>query len=131
MERLGEYRTFLSYEEALQVLPEGDEIHTLYDTPMALIGEDWSREDIEDKLKESDYIEVTGGTARKLSHGIAVYNKGTKHEEIVFIETDEAKLKKQAQNVCNRNCEQCAWGEQSMTIKTEGHADESGLASAT
>lgn len=51
----------------------------------------------------------------------------TEHENIIIRilkclgivkenEVSKAEMCKQAQNVCDRNCEQCAWGEQPMTI---------------
>lgn len=46
-----------------------------------------------DKIQKSDIIELTGQVARKMNHGICVYNKDTKlHSDILFIETDESKL---------------------------------------
>lgn len=86
-------RKFITVEEAVDLLPEGDYIHTFFDMPFGLLGADWSREDVIDTLKTSDKIELTGEKARGLGHGIAVYNNDTKKQsEILFVETDMKKL---------------------------------------
>lgn len=83
----------LTKEEAMSVLPQGESIHTFYNPGFGLVGADWSREDIIDKIQKSDIIELTGPQARGLSHGICAYDKDTKYQsDILFIETDESKL---------------------------------------
>lgn len=75
------------------MLPDGDYIHTFFNMPFGLLGADWSREDVIDKFKTSDKIELTGEQARSLGHGLAVYNNDTKKQsEILFVETDMKKL---------------------------------------
>lgn len=86
-------KVFLTAEQALSVLPDRDLIHTCYNSASCLIGADWSRADIVDKLRKSDVIELTGELARRSGHGICAYNKDTKfHDQILFIETDEDRL---------------------------------------
>lgn len=86
-------KRFISAEQAISLLPEGDEIHTFYNMPFGVLGADWSRQDVIDKLNESDKIEITGEMARSMKHGIAVYNDDTKRQsDVLFIETDENKL---------------------------------------
>ena len=86
-------KKFLTAEQAISLLPEGDEIHTFYNMPFGILGADWSRQDVIDKLKGSDKIEITGEMARNMKHGIAVYNDDTKlQSEVLFVETDEEKL---------------------------------------
>lgn len=86
-------RKFITVEEAVDLLPEGDYIHTFFNMPFGLLGADWSREDVIDKFKTSDKIELTGEQARSLGHGLAVYNNDTKKQsEILFVETDMKKL---------------------------------------
>lgn len=85
---------YMTYDEAVSVLPNEENIHTFYNAPFGLVGADWSREDILNKLKENDIvIELTGEQARQIKHGICVYSKNAKYQsEILFIETDEEKL---------------------------------------
>ena len=86
-------RRYLDIKEAISLLPDTDEIHTFYQMGGTLVGADWDRADILQKLAESDKIEITGKQARSMGHGLAVYSDNTKWQsEILFIETDEKKL---------------------------------------
>lgn len=86
-------RTYITYEQAVTLLPEDEYVHTFYNTSFGLLGADWSKEEILDKLQKSEIIELTGETARSMKHGICAYNKDTKYQkDILFIETDENKL---------------------------------------
>ena len=85
-------KIFLTEQQAIELLPEGEQIHTFLNSPMALIGADWAREEVIDKIRGSDYREVSGSGARGLNHGLAVYNKGATVLDVVFIETDSEKL---------------------------------------
>lgn len=86
-------RRYLTAEEAISILPDGDEIHTQIQKGMMFIGADWSREDIIDKIQKSEIREVTGPIARGMGHGLALFNKDAKYQsEILFVETDKAKL---------------------------------------
>ena len=86
-------RRFITAEEAVTLLPDSDNIHTFIQTPVALLGAEWSREYIIDKLKTSDKIELAGEEARGLGHGLAFYNNDAKNlSEVSFVETDIKKL---------------------------------------
>lgn len=87
-------KTYITKEQAISVLPDGDSVHTFYDNPgFGLVGADWSRKDIINKIQGSEIVELTGKIARGMGHGICVYNEDTKlHSDILFIETDESKL---------------------------------------
>lgn len=87
-------RRFITADQAIELLPDGNEIHTFYNEYFGLFGCDWSREDIIDKLRNSDKIELTGETARGMGHGLAAYNDGAYQNQILFIETDMEKLDK-------------------------------------
>ena len=86
-------RRFITADEAIALLPEGDEIHTFYQMGGALVGADWDRADILQKLVECDKIEIAGDQARAMGHGLAVYRSDSKWQsEVLFVETDEKKL---------------------------------------
>ena len=86
-------KTYLTKEQAISVLPDGETVHTFYNFGFGLVGADWERDDILDKIEKSDIVELAGQGARGMGHGICAYNKGTKWQsEILFIETDEKKL---------------------------------------
>ena len=95
-------KRYITYEEAASLLPGGDYVHTFYNNSFGLMGADWSKEEILDKLRKSEIIELTGDTARSMGHGMCAYNKDTKyHSDILFIQTDAEKLEKmdgEAQN---------------------------------
>lgn len=84
-------KRYLTYDEAVSLLPYEDEIHTFINNGI-LIGADWSREDILDKLRKST-IELSGPTATAMGHGIAAYSvDGKSYKGLLFIETNAEKL---------------------------------------
>lgn len=86
-------KTYITAEQAISVLPDGESIHTFYNPRFGLVGADWDKADITDKLHSSDVIELTGPAARGMGHGMCVYSKDTKYQsDILFIETDEVRL---------------------------------------
>lgn len=86
-------KRYITYEEAVSLLPDGESVHTFYNASFGLIGADWSRDNILDKLRNSEIIELTGSQARSMKHGMCAYNKDTKYQkDILFIETDSDKL---------------------------------------
>ena len=89
-------RRFITAREAEQLLPDRKEIHTFVNMPFGLIGADWNREDIIDKLNKNKIkIEIAGEQARSIGHGLAVYDDSAKRQsDVLFIETDRDKLDK-------------------------------------
>ena len=85
---------YLSYDEAIQILPDSENIHTFINATFGLLGADWSKNNILNRLKEVDSVlELTGEQSRKMGHGMGVYNKNSKYQsDILFIQTDEEKL---------------------------------------
>ena len=74
---------YLTYDEAVALLPDGEQIHTFLDGGLALIGADWDRQQVLDLLAATSQREVTGPGAQSMGHGLAAYRDG----EPVFIET--------------------------------------------
>lgn len=87
-------RIFLTVEQAESVLPDGDSIHTFFNPGFGLLGADWSRKDIRDRLRSVNRIEICGDNAKRTGHGICAYNEGCSHDSVLFIETDMDKLDK-------------------------------------
>ena len=87
-------KRYLTYEEAVSILPNDENIHTFKNAPFGLLGADWSKEEIFELLKNTEtVIELTGEQARAMKHGMCAYRKDAKYQsQIVFIETDEEKL---------------------------------------
>ena len=86
-------KAYITAEQAISILPDSDSVHTFYNSGFGLIGADWSKVDITDKLKKSDIIELTGPAARGMGHGMCAYDKTVAYQgDILFIETDEEKV---------------------------------------
>lgn len=85
-------KIFLTAEEALSVLPDDEQIHCFLPAPFGVIGADWDREDVIDKIRLSSYREIAGPGAREMGHGLAVYNDAKNPESIHFFEAVEEKL---------------------------------------
>jgi hypothetical protein len=75
---------YIEVDAALAMLPEGDRIHTFVNPGGILVGADWDRADVV-ALIQSGKPELTGNTATRVGHGIAVLDRG----RYVFIETRE------------------------------------------
>lgn len=69
---MNEEKIFLTVEQAIKLLPDCDEIHTLLHSGNCLIGSDHSREWIIEQLKKAPFIEVTGPAAQSIGHGIGI-----------------------------------------------------------
>ena len=85
-------KIFLTVQQAVELLPDGEQIHTFLNSTFALIGADWDRDDVIDKIQKSDFREVSGRGARSFGHGLAVYNMNNTILDVVFIETNMDKL---------------------------------------
>ena len=72
----------LTYDEAVALLPDGDEIHTVMEAGPTLIGADWDRKDVLTLLRESPRRDVTGPAAQKSGHGLA-------EDQVVFTKAKE------------------------------------------
>ena len=85
--------TYITEQQAINILPKGETIHTFYNAAFGLFGADWSREEIIDKIKCSSFRELTGEQAKSMGHGLALYDETAKFQsDILFVETDEAAL---------------------------------------
>ncbi len=67
-------RCFVSFDKAVAILPEGDEIHTFRQAGHVLLGASWPRQDILDLMREFP-VEETGETATRMGHALAVEDK--------------------------------------------------------
>lgn len=79
---MDEERVFLTYDQAVAMLPDGDTIHTLINAGGAIIGADWNRISILEELAQHK-PELSGTIATSMGHGI-VFERGG---DYVFVET--------------------------------------------
>ena len=86
-------RIFLTPEQAIEVLPKSNDVHTFYNPGFGLVGADWNKEDVIAKIKSCDCREITGEQAKGMGHGLALYDKTAKYQkDILFVETDMGKI---------------------------------------
>lgn len=101
-------KAYLTVEQAISILPEGEYVHTFYNPDFGLVGADIKRDELIDKLRKSDYIELTGEQAKSMKHGLCAYNKTMQnHSDILFIETDSECLEKLEKDIMAQktNCD--------------------------
>lgn len=72
----------LTKEEAIKMLPDKEYIHTFRNGSIALVGADWSRENMLEMIEKLEF-ELSGENATEMGHGMAFM------DEIgwVFVET--------------------------------------------
>lgn len=88
-------RTFLTVEQALEVVAKGNEVHTFLDGGFMLVGADWSRKAVVSLIKNADQREVGGAGCMGMGHGLVVLKKGGKTRgDLVFVKHDEEAIKK-------------------------------------
>lgn len=71
----------LAFDDAVKLLPQGEQVHTFRQCGLALVGADWDREELLDAMSKSDVIQVTGPLAQRMGHGLAINSGG-----VLFIE---------------------------------------------
>jgi hypothetical protein len=76
-------RVQLTYEQAVAMLPDGEQVHTFLDGGLALIGADWDREQVLALLR-TGAPEMSGEQATAMGHGLVAFRPDAGP---VFIET--------------------------------------------
>ena len=85
-------RRELTKKEAIGLLPEGESVHTFV-TGGFLVGADWSRDDVIEKINEAEKVELSGPFARGMGHGMVIFPPNAKYQsDLLFVETDMKKL---------------------------------------
>ena len=64
-------RVVLDYDEAVEMLPEGDAIHTFRQTALCLVGADWTRQQVLDAIARFG-AERSGPAATAAKHGMVL-----------------------------------------------------------
>ena len=77
-------RVPLTADEAIAMLPDGEEIHTFRNPAGGiLVGCDWSRTKLIEAILSTDFRELAGEQATAMKHGLCIRY----HGEPLFIET--------------------------------------------
>ena len=71
----------LSFDEAIKLIPDREEIHTFRNPGGMLLGADWDRAKLLDAMRKSPAIQVSGETAQRMGHGLVIEDDG-----LLFIE---------------------------------------------
>lgn len=88
-------RKELTKEEAIGLLPDGELVHVFINGGFGLVGADWNREDIIEKINTADRTELAGPMARGTGHGLVIFPPNAKcQSDLLFVETDMEKLEK-------------------------------------
>lgn len=84
-------RLFLTKEQAISLLPKGKQVHTFRNPNGMLIGCDWSKKRVIEKINDSgDKCLAIGGEASKsLKHALIIQTAG---DSPLFVETDMDKV---------------------------------------
>ncbi len=75
-------RIVLTKEQAINMLPNKEMIHTFRQGGPTLIGADWDKKDLIEAINKYE-VELTGEQARSMGHGMALYDE----HGWLFIET--------------------------------------------
>ena len=79
-----EAEELLTVEQAVALLPDGDDIHTMVQSGGMTIGADWSRESVLELLATTSRIEVGGPNCQAMGHGLIAWRPNGRP---LFIET--------------------------------------------
>jgi hypothetical protein len=79
----------LTYEEAVEMLPSGDTIHTFVMSGGTSIGSNWSRQNVLDLLRRAEHRSCgePGGIADRMGHRLCAFRDGNRGP--LFIKTRE------------------------------------------
>lgn len=85
---MSEHR-FLTAEQAVSLLHDGEYVHNMRGGIGLMMGADWSREEAEKAFRDAESIELGGPNAYAMKHPIAVTEKSGR---LSFFEADMDKV---------------------------------------
>lgn len=86
-------RLFLTFEQAIDILPKEEQIHCFINATFGLIGADWEKEKVTETLSNADSIEIGGEQCKALGHALVCVPKGAKYQsDIYFFQSDKEKV---------------------------------------
>ena len=72
---MSDERVFLSFDEAVKMLPDGEYIHTFRNPAVGLVfGSDHDRTELLEKMKKS-VLELSGEAATAMKHGLCLIDE--------------------------------------------------------
>lgn len=73
----------MNKEEAIEMLVDGDVIHSMQKSSFTVLMCDWDRADVIEAIKKFK-VTHAGPTAENLDHALAVFNNGNNNHPICF-----------------------------------------------
>lgn len=67
-------KAVIDLDTAISMLPDGDMVHTFRGGGMVLIGADHGRSRLIEAMRRAPEIELTGPNARRLGHGLCIWD---------------------------------------------------------
>lgn len=92
----------LTKAEAIRLINfrEDGMVHTFYNTPIALLGGDHSKESILEDIKNAESLQLAGEQAQAMKHALAIFpHLPIKQSEILFVETKQEEIEKLSKKV--------------------------------
>jgi hypothetical protein len=81
-------RVELTPEQAIAMLPDGENVHTFRNSSGVMLGADWGRASIEDEIRNAEKRELAGGMATSMGHGLVLFPKGAQYQrDLLFVAT--------------------------------------------
>lgn len=80
---MAENDMLIPIDQAIELLPDGEYIHTFRNPGGMLVGADWPKVDLVEAMRCASGIARTGAMAQSLKHGLAIDHNGS----LLFIET--------------------------------------------
>ena len=71
-------QVFLTCEQAVSLLPDGEDVHVFLNPNGMLVGADWSRQSVLDMLKVGE-SQLGGDMCLSMGHGLVCKNEGRLH----------------------------------------------------
>lgn len=86
-------RLYLTLEQALDILPKGNQIHCFVNTPFGLIGADWDKQKVKETLENAETVEIGGEQCKSIGHALVCIPKNAqKQSDLYFFQSDKAKV---------------------------------------
>jgi len=70
-------RCIITNEQALDILADGEQVHTFRGGNGFMLGGNWDREDLIEAIRESERVEIGGAACQSLGHGLVVWTGDT------------------------------------------------------
>lgn len=68
-------KKFVTIEEAIDLLPDSEMIHTFRQAGPVIVGADHDRDCLIDYMRKAQKIEVTGEQAQAMGYGLAIHDE--------------------------------------------------------